>query len=127
MPAGRCCGGLTGAGSADGDRSFPRNHTATAAAAAVALAVARSPGRARAWLTVPPALLTAFSRVSARVRLPHDAAVGLLVGGSAAALVNVLLSRPAWSLALTARNNRVPLAVRIPGPGAGGRVRAGSC
>ncbi|WP_329162875.1 hypothetical protein OHB49_23975 [Streptomyces sp. NBC_01717] len=69
----------------------------------------------------------AFSRVFARVRLPRDVAVGLLVGGSAAALVIVLLSRPARPLALTARNNRVPLAVRISGPGAGGRVRADSC
>ena len=109
--------------SADGDWSFPGNHTATAAAAAVALAVARP---RTAWFTVPPALLMAFSRVFVGVRLPHDVAVGLLVGGSVAALVIVLLSRPARSLALTARNSRVPLAVRIPGPGADGRVRAES-
>lgn len=76
---------------------------------------------------VPPALLMAFSRVFARVRLPHDVAVVRLVGGSVPAPVIVLLSRPARPLALTARNNRVPVAVRIPGPGTGGRVRAEPC
>ncbi|WUL28353.1 phosphatase PAP2 family protein [Streptomyces sp. NBC_00353] len=103
-----------------GHRSVPGNHTATAGPTAVALAFARP---RPAWCTVPSALLMAFPRVFAGVRLPHDVAVALLAGGSVAAPVIVPLSRPARSLTPTARNGRVPLAVRIPGPGADGRAR----
>ncbi|MFE4956322.1 phosphatase PAP2 family protein [Streptomyces sp. NPDC056653] len=92
--------------------SFPGNHTGTAGATAAALAFPR-PRTARC--TVPPALLMAFSRVFAGVRLPHDVAVGLLAGGSVAAPVIVLLSRPARSLTLTARNQ--PGARRGPDTG----------
>ncbi|MEV7233638.1 phosphatase PAP2 family protein [Streptomyces sp. NPDC051020] len=103
-----------------GDWSFPGNHAAIAGAAAVAPACARP--RA-AWFTVPMALLMALSRVCAGVRCPHDAAAGPLVGGSVAALVTVLLSRPTRSLARTVRDSRASLAVWISGPGAGGQAR----
>ncbi|MFE7242512.1 phosphatase PAP2 family protein [Streptomyces sp. NPDC057582] len=106
-----------------GDWSFPSNHAATAGAAAVALACARP---RTAWFTVPMALLMALSRVFVGVHYPHDVAVGLLVGGSAAALVTVLLSRPTRSLARTVRDSRAPLAVWISGSGAGGPDRGHS-
>ncbi|MFG2562485.1 phosphatase PAP2 family protein [Streptomyces sp. NPDC048496] len=103
-----------------GDRSFPSNHAAIAGAAAVALACARP---RTAWFTVPMALLMALSGVFVGVRCPHDVAVLLLVGGSVAALVTVLLSRPTRSLARTVRDGLVSLAVWISGPGAGGPAR----
>ncbi|WP_411087545.1 phosphatase PAP2 family protein [Streptomyces sp. 061-3] len=92
--------------------SFPGNHPATAGATAVVLAFPRP---RTAWCTVPPTLLMAFSRVFAGVRLPRDVAVGLLAEGSVAAPVIVLLSRPARSLTLTARNQ--PGAPRGPDTG----------
>ncbi|MGW3660554.1 phosphatase PAP2 family protein [Streptomyces sp. NPDC005151] len=106
-----------------GDWSFPSNHAAIAGAATVALACARP---RTAWFTVPMALLMTLSRVFVGVHYPHDVAVGLLVGGSVAALVTVLLSRPTRSLARTVRDRRASLAVWISGPGAGGPARGHS-
>ncbi|MFD5125465.1 phosphatase PAP2 family protein [Streptomyces sp. NPDC058385] len=69
-----------------GDWSFPSNHATIAAASAVGLTLARP---AVGWLTVPLALLMAFSRVFVGVHYPHDVAVGLVVG----ALVSFVVVR----------------------------------
>ncbi|MGW0964026.1 phosphatase PAP2 family protein, partial [Streptomyces gelaticus] len=104
-----------------GDWSFPSNHSAIAGAAAVALAIARP---RLAWLTVPLALLMAFSRVFVGVHYPHDVAVGLLLGAAVSALVVAILRRPAQSLARTVRGSGAPVAAWASGPGgrAGGRA-----
>ncbi|MER5362560.1 phosphatase PAP2 family protein [Streptomyces sp. NPDC002785] len=98
-----------------GDWSFPSNHSAIAGAAAIALAIARP---RLAWLTVPLALLMAFSRVFVGVHYPHDVAVGLLLGAVVAAVAVAVLYRPAQSLVRTVRGSRAPLAVWASGPGA---------
>ncbi|MFJ7492856.1 phosphatase PAP2 family protein [Streptomyces sp. NPDC097727] len=104
-----------------GDWSFPSNHSAIAGAAAVALAIARP---RLAWLTVPLALLMAFSRVFVGVHYPHDVAVGLLLGAVVAAVAVAVLYRPARSLARTVRGSGASLAVWASGPGAAvGRSR----
>ncbi|MFJ1547788.1 phosphatase PAP2 family protein [Streptomyces sp. NPDC088246] len=104
-----------------GDWSFPSNHSAIAGAAAVALAIARP---RLAWLTVPLALLMAFSRVFVGVHYPHDVAVGLLLGAAVAAVTVAVLYRPARSLVRTVRGSGAPLAVWASGPGAAaGRSR----
>ncbi|WP_405448593.1 phosphatase PAP2 family protein [Streptomyces erythrochromogenes] len=77
-----------------GDWSFPSNHAAIAGAAAVALVMAV---RRLAPLVVPLAPLMAFSRVFVGVHYPHDVALGLLLGGSVAALVVLALTGPAAS------------------------------
>ncbi|MCX5342760.1 phosphatase PAP2 family protein [Streptomyces atratus] len=97
-----------------GDWSFPSNHSAIAGAAAVALAIARP---RLAWLTVPLALLMAFSRVFVGVHYPHDVAVGLLLGAAVAAVAVAVLYRPARSLVRTVRGSGAPLAVWASGPG----------
>ncbi|MFB7551056.1 phosphatase PAP2 family protein [Streptomyces sp. NPDC056154] len=99
-----------------GDWSFPSNHSAIAGAAAVALAIARP---RLAWLTVPLALLMAFSRVFVGVHYPHDVAVGLLLGAALAAAVVAVLRRPAHSLARTVRSSGAPVAALVSGPGTG--------
>ncbi|THA75153.1 phosphatase PAP2 family protein [Streptomyces sp. A0592] len=91
-----------------GDWSFPSNHAAIAGGAAVALVMAV---RRLAPLVVPLALLMAFSRVFVGVHYPHDVALGLLLGGSVAALLVLALTGP---LASGVR------AVREGGAGAGG-------
>ncbi|MFF0429767.1 phosphatase PAP2 family protein [Streptomyces sp. NPDC004520] len=86
-----------------GDWSFPSNHSAIAGAAAIALALS---WRGIVWLTVPMALLMAFSRVFVGVHYPHDVTVGLLVGALVAFLVMRLAERPVRSLVETARSSR---------------------
>ncbi|MEV6165241.1 phosphatase PAP2 family protein [Streptomyces sp. NPDC052052] len=103
-----------------GDWSFPSNHSAIAGAAAVALAIARP---RLAWLTVPMALLMAFSRVFVGVHYPHDVAAGLLLGATAAAGAVAVLRRPTRSLVRTVRSSGAPLAVWASGPGTTGRSR----
>ncbi|MFE9486634.1 phosphatase PAP2 family protein [Streptomyces sp. NPDC006641] len=98
-----------------GDWSFPSNHSAIAGAAAVALTIARP---RLAWLTVPMALLMAFSRVFVGVHYPHDVAVGLVLGSVVSAVVVVALRRPAQSLARTVRGSGAPVAAWASGPGA---------
>ncbi|MER5613051.1 MULTISPECIES: phosphatase PAP2 family protein [unclassified Streptomyces] len=98
-----------------GDWSFPSNHSAIAGAAAIALAIARP---RLAWLTVPMALLMAFSRVFVGVHYPHDVAVGLLLGAAVSALVVAVLRRPVRSLAGTVRSSGAPVAAWASGPGA---------
>ncbi|MFI9629971.1 phosphatase PAP2 family protein [Streptomyces sp. NPDC052042] len=113
-----------------GDWSFPSNHSAIAGAAAVALAISRP---RLAWLTVPMALLMAFSRVFVGVHYPHDVAVGLVMGALVSAAVVLVLRRPTRSLAVTVRTSGTPVAALLSGPGmgagavprTGGRRRAG--
>lgn len=85
-----------------GDWSFPSNHSAIAGAAAVALALS---WRGMAWLTVPMALLMAFSRVFVGVHYPHDVTVGLLLGGAVAFFVVKAATRPVGTLVDTARTS----------------------
>ena len=98
-----------------GDWSFPSNHAAIAGAAAMALALAWP---RIALLTVPMALLMAFSRVFVGVHYPHDVLTGLVIGAVVAAAVMLLLVRPAGSLLGTMRMSRTPLVVWFAGPGA---------
>ncbi|MBT2544624.1 phosphatase PAP2 family protein [Streptomyces sp. ISL-44] len=99
---------------ASGDWSFPSNHSALAGAAAVALAMAV---RRLALLTVPLALLMAFSRVFVGVHYPHDVAMGLLLGGSLAALFVLALAGPAGGIVAAMRASGVRAVVWFTGPG----------
>ncbi|MFD6887034.1 phosphatase PAP2 family protein [Streptomyces sp. NPDC059957] len=115
---------------ATGDWSFPSNHATIAGAAAVALALAggaaRSAstrgggrvtgGRKLVLLTVPPALLMAFSRVFVGVHYPHDVAMGLLLGASLAALAALALAGPATRVVAAVRTGGGRTAVLITGP-----------
>ncbi|MFD4243924.1 phosphatase PAP2 family protein [Streptomyces sp. NPDC058525] len=97
-----------------GDWSFPSNHAAIAGAAAVALAMAV---RRLVLLAVPLALLMAFSRVFVGVHYPHDVAMGLLLGGSLAALFVLALTGPAARIIAAMRASGVPAVVWFTGPG----------
>ncbi|MER5770182.1 phosphatase PAP2 family protein [Streptomyces sp. NPDC001985] len=103
-----------------GDWSFPSNHASIAGAAAVALALARP---VLVWAAVPMALLMAFSRVFVGVHYPHDVIVGMVLGAVVAAVLMVLLARPASSLLAAVRTSRYAPVVWFagPGPGASGR------
>ncbi|MFI2372489.1 phosphatase PAP2 family protein [Streptomyces sp. NPDC018833] len=97
-----------------GDWSFPSNHAAIAGAAAMTLAIA--------WpriapLTVPMALLMAFSRVFVGVHYPHDVLTGLSVGALAAAACTAAALRPARSLLATMRTSRATIPLWLAGPG----------
>ncbi|MEV6571733.1 phosphatase PAP2 family protein [Streptomyces sp. NPDC051577] len=97
-----------------GDWSFPSNHSSIAGAAAVAIALAV--GRL-ALLTVPLALLMAFSRVFVGVHFPHDVALGLLLGGSLAALFVLALTGPISRITATMRASGVRPVLWFTGPG----------
>lgn len=97
-----------------GDWSFPSNHAAIAGAAAIALAIAWP---RIALLTVPMALLMAFSRVFVGVHYPHDVLTGLVIGAVVATAVMLVLVRPAGSLLGTMRMSRTPLVAWFAGPG----------
>ncbi|MCB5170400.1 phosphatase PAP2 family protein [Streptomyces bambusae] len=97
-----------------GDWSFPSNHSAIAGAAAIALAM--TVGRL-ALLTVPMALLMAFSRVFVGVHYPHDVAMGLILGGSMAALAMVALTGPTSRIVRSVRAGGAAGAVWFTGPG----------
>ncbi|MFF3316453.1 phosphatase PAP2 family protein [Streptomyces sp. NPDC003035] len=97
-----------------GDWSFPSNHAAIAGAAAVAVALA---WRGTVWLTVPMALLMAFSRVFVGVHYPHDVTVGLLLGGALAFLAVKAATRPVGALVETARSSRNGAVVWCAGRG----------
>ncbi|MFD5148305.1 phosphatase PAP2 family protein [Streptomyces sp. NPDC058401] len=98
---------------ATGDWSFPSNHATIAGAAAVALALAV---RGLALLTLPLALLMAFSRVFVGVHYPHDVAMGLLLGASLAALAALALAGPATRVVSAVRASGSRTAVLITGP-----------
>ncbi|MEV4331581.1 phosphatase PAP2 family protein [Streptomyces sp. NPDC049597] len=97
-----------------GDWSFPSNHSAIAGAAAVALVIAWP---RIAVLTVPMALLMAFSRVFVGVHYPHDVLTGLVVGALVAAVCSVALLRPARSLLGAMRASRTGIVGWVTGPG----------
>ncbi|MFD7446198.1 phosphatase PAP2 family protein [Streptomyces sp. NPDC059909] len=99
-----------------GDWSFPSNHSTIAGAAAVALILA-APRPRIGWLTVPLAVLMAFSRVFVGVHYPHDVAVGLVLGAVVAPAFVRVGARPAASLAATMRTSRSRLALWLAGPG----------
>ncbi|MFF0450657.1 phosphatase PAP2 family protein [Streptomyces sp. NPDC004609] len=97
-----------------GDWSFPSNHASIAGAAAVALAMAWP----RIWLlTVPMALLMAFSRVFVGVHYPHDVMVGLVLGGVVAAVFTTVLTGPAGALFTTVRTSGTGVVRWFAGPG----------
>ncbi|WP_328318925.1 phosphatase PAP2 family protein [Streptomyces sp. NBC_00388] len=100
---------------APGDWSFPSNHSIIAAAAAVGLSLALV---RLVWLTVPVAVLMAFSRVFVGVHYPHDVLVGLILGALIALLVSEGLTRPVRSLVGTARSSDISVAAWFMGPGA---------
>ncbi|HEX5566216.1 MAG TPA: phosphatase PAP2 family protein [Streptomyces sp.] len=81
-----------------GDWSFPSNHATIAAASAVAVVFV---WRGTAWLVLPLAVLTAFSRVFLGVHYPHDVAAGVLLGVVVVLGLTWSAARPA--AALTAR------------------------
>ncbi|SFL74748.1 phosphatase PAP2 family protein [Streptomyces pini] len=91
-----------------GDWSFPSNHATIAAAAAVAVVLV---WRAMAWLVLPLAVLTAFSRVFLGVHYPHDVVAGALLGAAAVLLVTRSAAGPA-----TALTNRVRTGLGYTGP-----------
>lgn len=97
-----------------GDWSFPSNHSAIAGAAALALALAWP---RIALLTVPLAVLMAFSRVFVGVHYPHDVAVGLVVGALVALVFVLALRRPAQALLGTMRTSRTGVVLWFAGPG----------
>ncbi|OEJ95031.1 phosphatase PAP2 family protein [Streptomyces thermolilacinus] len=97
-----------------GDWSFPSNHSAIAGASAMALALA---WRRIAWLTMPLAVVMAFSRVFVGVHYPHDVAAGLVVGALAVILFVRLLTGPAQRLVETMRTSRSGAARWLAGPG----------
>uniref|UniRef100_A0AAU2JTM2 Phosphatase PAP2 family protein n=1 Tax=Streptomyces sp. NBC_00049 TaxID=2903617 RepID=A0AAU2JTM2_9ACTN len=97
-----------------GDWSFPSNHSAIAGAAAVALALAVP---RLALLTVPLALLMAFSRVFVGVHYPHDAGIGLLLGGSLAAVAVLVLTGPTSAVVAAMRGSGVRAVVWFTGSG----------
>ncbi|MBT2446621.1 phosphatase PAP2 family protein [Streptomyces sp. ISL-43] len=99
---------------AAGDWSFPSNHSVIAGAAAVGLALALP---RLALLTVPLALLMAFSRVFVGVHYPHDVAMGLLLGASLAALAVAALTGPTARAVAAVRAGGGRAAVLITGPG----------
>lgn len=98
---------------ATGDWSFPSNHATIAGGAAVALALAV---RKLVLLTVPLALLMAFSRVFVGVHYPHDVGMGLLLGASLAALACLALAGPATRIITAVRASGGRTAVLITGP-----------
>lgn len=98
---------------ATGDWSFPSNHATIAGAAAVALALAV---RKLVLLTLPLALLMAFSRVFVGVHYPHDVAMGLLLGASLATLAGPALAGPATRVVAAVRTSGGRTAVLITGP-----------
>ncbi|MCX4665360.1 phosphatase PAP2 family protein [Streptomyces sp. NBC_01381] len=97
-----------------GDWSFPSNHSTIAGAAAVALAVAWP---RIAALTLPMAVLMAFSRVFVGVHYPHDVAVGLILGAVLAFLLVRLATRPVARVVESMRGSSTGVVRWFAGPG----------
>ncbi|MFH7596620.1 phosphatase PAP2 family protein [Streptomyces racemochromogenes] len=97
-----------------GDWSFPSNHSAIAGAAAVALALAVP---RLALLTLPMAVLMAFSRVFVGVHYPHDVGMGLLLGASLGTLAVALLTGPMTRVIAAVQGSGIRAAVWFTGPG----------
>ncbi|MET9295386.1 phosphatase PAP2 family protein [Streptomyces sp. NPDC003077] len=92
----------------EGDWSFPSNHSAIAASLAVGILLA---WRVAAWLAIPVALLTGFSRIFVGAHYPHDVVVGLCVGAVLAAVTVMLLTRPVTSLVTRLETGRLRVLV----------------
>ncbi|GAA3373931.1 phosphatase PAP2 family protein [Streptomyces sannanensis] len=99
-----------------GDWSFPSNHSAIAGGAAVALALAWP---RIASLTVPMALLMAFSRVFVGVHYPHDVAAGLVLGAIVSFAAVRALTGPVRGVVGSMRSGGGSFATWLAGPGAG--------
>lgn len=97
-----------------GDWAFPSNHSTIAGAAAVALLLA---WRSLAWLTLPMAVLMAFSRVFVGVHYPHDVTAGLLGGALVAFLVVRAGSRPGARVVGAMRTSSTGVVRWFAGPG----------
>ncbi|GAA3150060.1 phosphatase PAP2 family protein [Streptomyces rectiviolaceus] len=97
-----------------GDWSFPSNHSTIAGAAAVGLALAWP---RIAALTLPMAVLMAFSRVFVGVHYPHDVAVGLLLGAALAFLLVRLATRPVARVVEAMRGSSTGVVRWFAGPG----------
>ncbi|WP_228983786.1 phosphatase PAP2 family protein [Streptomyces sp. DH12] len=106
-----------------GDWSFPSNHSAIAGASAMALVLA---WRRIAWLTVPLAVLMAFSRVFVGVHYPHDVAAGLVVGALAVLVFVRVLTGPTSRLVGTMRTSGSSAARWLAGPGPAPGALAGA-
>ncbi|MEU5688109.1 phosphatase PAP2 family protein [Streptomyces venezuelae] len=107
-----------------GDWSFPSNHSTIAGAAAIGLALAWP---RIAALTVPMAVLMAFSRVFVGVHYPHDVAVGLVFGAVIVFLLVRIMTRPVARVTLAMRGSSTGIVTWFAGPGPGrgrGRGRA---
>ncbi|MCH0540747.1 phosphatase PAP2 family protein [Streptomyces sp. MUM 203J] len=105
-----------------GDWSFPSNHSAIAGAFAMALALA---WRRIAWLTMPLAVVMAFSRVFVGVHYPHDVAAGLVVGALSVALFVRLLTGPTAKLVEAMRTSGSGAANWLAGAGEAERAATG--
>ncbi|WAL97069.1 phosphatase PAP2 family protein [Streptomyces sp. Je 1-369] len=104
-----------------GDWSFPSNHSTIAGAAAIGLALAWP---RIAALTVPMAVLMAFSRVFVGVHYPHDVAVGLVFGALIVFLLVRIATRPVARITLAMRGSSTGIVKWFAGPGPGrGRGR----
>ncbi|GGO57307.1 hypothetical protein GCM10012286_73840 [Streptomyces lasiicapitis] len=97
-----------------GDWSFPSNHSTIAGAAAVGLALAWP---RIAALTLPMAVLMAFSRVFVGVHYPHDVGVGLVLGAVVAFLVVRLAGRPVTRITEAMRGSRTGVVRWFAGQG----------
>ncbi|WP_324605110.1 phosphatase PAP2 family protein [Streptomyces sp. NRRL S-87] len=97
-----------------GDWSFPSNHSTIAGAAAVALALALP---RLGYVTLPMAVLMAFSRVFVGVHYPHDVGIGLVLGASTAALTVAALTWPLGRVLETMRASGTAAFAWFAGPG----------
>ncbi|WP_156727340.1 phosphatase PAP2 family protein [Streptomyces apocyni] len=97
-----------------GDWSFPSNHATIAGACGVSLALV---WRGIAWLTLPLAVVMAFSRVFVGVHYPHDVAAGLVLGTLVVYLVLRLAARPVSRVTETMRGSSAGAVRWFAGPG----------
>ncbi|GGV54715.1 hypothetical protein GCM10010277_53730 [Streptomyces longisporoflavus] len=97
-----------------GDWSFPSNHSTIAGAAAVGLALAWP---RIAALTLPMAVLMAFSRVFVGVHYPHDVGVGLLLGAVLALVLVRAATRPVARVGEAMRGSSTGVVRWFAGPG----------
>uniref|UniRef100_UPI000A5B4511 phosphatase PAP2 family protein n=1 Tax=Streptomyces aureocirculatus TaxID=67275 RepID=UPI000A5B4511 len=97
-----------------GDWSFPSNHSTIAGAAALGLALAWP---RIAALTLPMAVLMAFSRVFVGVHYPHDVAVGLVLGAVVVFLAVRLAATPVTRITEAMRGSRTGVVRWFAGQG----------
>ncbi|MFH8797139.1 phosphatase PAP2 family protein [Streptomyces sp. NPDC017941] len=97
-----------------GDWSFPSNHSTIAGAAALGLALAWPRVAA---MTLPMAVLMAFSRVFVGVHYPHDVAVGLVLGALVVFLAVRLAAGPVTRITEAMRGSRTGVVRWFAGQG----------